>query len=311
MTKRVFVTEYVGLSTRLEALATAFAISDYYGHEVCIDWKELDALHVVGAKVRGRGIAGRMNTLKLRGDIAPADFYRIARHRNVNLRSHHGPRHLVQRYYLPTARRVKLRPDLVDAIRAGFEPYEGRPVVGVHVRRGDFALVDAARFDANAAEWPATPDWWYEHVMEAVQRAVPEVAFYVSCSGRLADYPNLTRRFDVFDIDTRSTYDYAGPGHESARHPAADLFALGCCRTLIASSCSTFSHYAANMLGEPTTTLVPPPVTSSDAPAYGRLQMHGQGASDWYRACRTGAGVEAVVDPAALPLGRGVELDWL
>jgi hypothetical protein len=41
--KRVFITEYVGLSTRLETLAMAFMNSDYYGHEVCIDWKDADA----------------------------------------------------------------------------------------------------------------------------------------------------------------------------------------------------------------------------------------------------------------------------
>lgn len=311
MTRRVFVTEYVGLSTRLEALATAFLISDYYGHEVCIDWKELDALHVIGARVRGRGVLGRLDALKLRGEIAPEDFYRIARHRNVNLRTHHGPRHLLGRYYLPTAQRVKLRPDFVDAIRTGFAPYAGRPVVGVHIRRGDFPLVDPMRFDANAAEWPATPDWWYEHVMEQIRRAVPDVAFYVSCSGSLADFPNLTQRFDVFEIDTRSSYAYDRPDHASVRHPAADLFALGCCRTLIASSCSTFSHYAANMLGSPTTILVPPPVTTADAPACGRLSMHGRGAGEWYQACRTGAGLEPVADPAALPLGTGADVDWL
>jgi hypothetical protein len=118
--KRIFVNEYVGLSTRLEALAMAFLVSDYYGHEVCIDWKELDALNVIGATVRGRGLAGRLGAFKLRENAPAEDFHRIARHANVNLRTHQGPRHLLDRYYLPTAQRVKLRPDLIDAIRAGF-----------------------------------------------------------------------------------------------------------------------------------------------------------------------------------------------
>ena len=63
--KRVFITEYVGLSTRLEALAIAFMISDQFGHEVCIDWRELDALSVQGARIRSRGLLGRLNSLKL------------------------------------------------------------------------------------------------------------------------------------------------------------------------------------------------------------------------------------------------------
>ena len=53
-------------------------------------------------------------------------FHRIARHRNVVLRTHEGPRHLLEKLYLPTARRVKLRPDLIETIRATFARYAGR-----------------------------------------------------------------------------------------------------------------------------------------------------------------------------------------
>lgn len=311
MKKRIFVNEYVGLSTRLEALAMAFLVSDYYGHEVCIDWKELDALNIVGTTVRGRGLAGRLGAFKLRENAPLEDFHSLARRTSVNLRTHQGPSHLLERYYLPTARRVKLRPDLIESIRAGFAPYADRPLVGVHIRRGDFPLMSPSEFDANAFYWPATPDWWYEHVMAEIQRAVPDVAFYVSCSGSLADFPNLTKRFDVFEVETRSTYGYRRPGHESERHPAADLFALGCCSTLIGSSCSTFSHYAANMLGEPTMILIPPPKTVESAPQYCHLSMHGRGAFEWYRACRTGSGLVPVQDAASLPIGRGATVGWM
>lgn len=312
MTKRTFITEYVGLSTRMESLAMAFMIRDYYGHEVCIDWRELDAIHVVGARVRGRGLLGRLDSVKLRGEVSTQALQRIARHRHVNLRTHQGPAHLLERYYLPTARRIKLRPDLIEAIRTGFAPYAGRPLVGVHLRRGDFVAAGTDTFDVNAAEWPATPDWWVEHVMGEIREAVPDVAFYVSCSGSLADFPRLTRRFDVFEIPTESPYNRRRAGHESARHPAADLFALGCCTTLIGSTCSTFSHYAANMLGEPTTVLIPPahPIHASD-PEYCSVTMHGRGAFDWYRACRTGAGVTPVRDAATLSVRRGASVDWM
>ena len=49
--KKVFIDEYVGLSTRLEALAMGFLISEYYGHQVCLDWAELDSFRVIGAQV--------------------------------------------------------------------------------------------------------------------------------------------------------------------------------------------------------------------------------------------------------------------
>ena len=312
--RRVFVTDYVGLSTRLEALALAFMISDYFGHEVCIDWSELDALNIVGAHVRGRGLIGRLNSLKLLGD-ASEELPRAASHRNVNLRTHHGPRHLLEKYYLPTARRVKLRPDLIDVIRATFARYRDRPLVGVHIRRGDFPLISQDEFDVNAFVWPAVPDWWYEHVMAQIRQAVPDVAFFVSCSGSLDAFPNLQKNFDIFDMPAASTYEYTHhrkAGHHSERHPAVDLFALACCGTLVGSPCSTFTHYAANMLGQPTTVLVPPAhkILPSD-PEFCRADLHGRGASDWYAACRTGQGLEPVAGAGTLPITRGASVDWM
>lgn len=312
--KRVFITEYVGLSTRLEALALAFMISDYFGHEVCIDWSDLDALHIVGARVSGRGVLGRLNSLKLLGDASNM-LHRAATHRNVNVRTHHGPRHLLEKYYLPAAARAKLRPDLIDVIRGNFSRYRDRPLVGVHIRRGDFPLISEHEFDVNAFIWPAVPDWWYEHVMEQIQAAVPDVAFFVSCTGSLDAFPNLRKRFDVFDLPTESPYEYAHhrrAGHRSHRHPAADLFALGCCSTLIGSPCSTFTHYAANMLGQSATVLVPPAYKIfPDRPDFARIDMYGRGAADWYAACRTGVGQQLVNDAGTLPIKQGANIDWM
>ena len=314
MKKRVFITEYVGLSTRLEALALAFLISERFGHEVCLDWHELDALQVAGTQQRGRGLLGRIDSLKLLGD-ASDNFDRIPKFTNVNLRTHHGPDALLREFYLPTARRVTLRADLVAVIRDTFSRYQHRPLVGVHIRRGDFPLIKPDVFDVNAFVWPAVPDWWYEHVMAQIQQAVPDVAFFVSCSGSLDAFPNLQKNFDVFDLPTESSYEYdhhRKAGHASARHPAADLFALGCCDTLIASPCSTFSHYAANMLGRPTQILVPPAHKVFQAqPEFARLSLHGRGAADWYAACRTGQGMQAVTDARSLAVTNGAFVDWM
>ncbi len=308
--KRVFITEYVGLSTRLEALAMAFLISEYFGHEVCIDWHELDALNVVGARRRGRGVLGRIDSLKLR-NYDTASFHSIARHRNVVLRTHEGPRHLLDKLYLPTARRVKLRPDLIETIRETFARYAGRPLVGVHIRRGDFPLLGDEAFDVNATEWPAVPDWWYAHVMALIRRAFPDVAFFVACTGGLDEYPAL-KGFDVFDLPTAFPYGYKGPSHAALRHPAADLFALACCAVIVATPCSTFSHYAADMLGAPSTLLVPPATKMARAaPSFCRLDLYGRGAFDYYAACRTGQGLEAVIDAGTLPVAHGAAVDWM
>jgi hypothetical protein len=309
--KKVFIDEYVGLSTRLEALAMGFLIGEYYGHQVCLDWNELDALHVVGARAEKCGLWGRVNCLKLR-DYTPELFHRIASHAHVRLRTHAGPRHLLERLYLPTARRVKLRPDLIQTIRDTFAPHAGRPLIGVHIRRGDFQLVNPDEFDVTAAPWPAVPDWWYEHVMAQLQAAFADAVFFVSCTGSLDDHAWLKKNFDVFDLPTTFTYGYKGPDHASRRHPAADLFALGCCRLLVGTPCSTFSHYAANMLGEPATVLVPPAQRITRAqPRYGSVSLHGRGAFDWYAACRSGTGLEVVEEPRGLLGADGACVDWM
>lgn len=309
--KKVFIDEYVGLSTRLEALAMGFLISEYYGHQVCLDWSELDSFRVIGAQVEKCRPWDRLRALKLR-DYSPELFYRIAGHARVRLRTHQGPSHLLSRLYLPTAQRVKLRPDLIQTIRDTFQQHAGRPVVGVHVRRGDFTLVNPDEFDVTAAQWPAVPEWWYEHVMQAVQAAFPNVVFFVSCTGSLAEYPQLTKNFDVFDLPTSFPYTYKGPDHASLRHPAADLFALGCCSLIIGTPCSTFTHYAAHMLGEPSTVLVPPAHKIVRAqPAFSQVNLYGRSAFDWYAACRQGIGLAPVRDARTALRPGPVWMDWM
>ena len=85
--KKIFITDYVGLSTRLEALAIAFLISERFGHQICLDWQELDALQISGTRRGSRGLMGRLNSIKLKGDWA-LDFDRIENFHHVNLRTH-------------------------------------------------------------------------------------------------------------------------------------------------------------------------------------------------------------------------------
>lgn len=309
--KRVFIDEYVGLSTRLESLAMAFLISEYFGHEVCLDWHELDSLNVIGARREKRGLSGRLDSLKLR-TYSDELFHRIAFHRNVCLRTHQGPPHLLGRLLLPTARRVRLRPGLIAAIRDAFGAYRGREIVGVHIRRGDFRLTSEELFDVRSAEWPAVPEWWYEHAMSRVQQQYPDAAFFVACTGSLDAFPTLTRNFDVFQLPATFAYDYKGPDHASSRHPAADLFALACCSLIIGTPCSTFTHYPAHLLGEPSTVLVPParPMPRQQ-PALSKVCLYGRSAFDWYAACREGHGLEPVEDARSLPAAGPPSLDWL
>jgi len=193
-----------------------------------------------------------------------------------------------------------------------FAPYANRPVVGVHIRRGDFMVLNQDAFDVHSSEWHAAPDWWFEHVMGRIQEAVPNVAFFVSCSGSLKDFPNICNKFDVFDLPGNAPVGLKTSGHVSRVHPAADLFALGCCQTLIGSSCSNFTHYAANMLGGASNLLIPPHYKiEASAPEFCLTNLHGKGAQDWLAACRQGEGVMRVFDLSSFDFGTGAKVEWM
>jgi hypothetical protein len=307
---KVFLTDFVGLSTRLECLSMAFVISDYFGHEVCLDWPELDSFNVIGTRRESLGLTGRLGALRMR-DYSDQLFFKIKDHRKVILRTDQGPAHLLERYRLPTAKRIKLRPDYVQVIRDTFGAYANRPVVGVHIRRGDFNLTNEDTFDAKSAEWPATPTWWYEFALQTIIKTHPNTAFFLSCTGDPNLFNELKKNFDVFDLPTSSPYGYKGPDHDSKRHPVADLFALGCCGLIVASSCSTFSHYAANALGSSSACLIPPPQTTKGNPKGGVVELYGQGVNAWREACREGTNVQLINRESDVPIPAPAQIDWM
>jgi hypothetical protein len=98
------------------------------------------------------------------------------------------------------------------------------------------------------------------------------------------------------------------PGHVSAGHPVADLFGLACCTALVATPTSSFSHWAANVLGPPTQFVIPPPRTTREAPAWAVGSLRGGVALDWRDAAEKAAGVEI---GRALPAPTPSVSDWL
>jgi hypothetical protein len=87
-----------------------------------------------------------------------------------------------------------------------------------------------------------------------------------------------------------------------------DLFGLACCTTLLATPTSSFSHWAANVLGPPTRAILPPPRTTRSQPEWGVAEMRGGVALDWRDAAERGIGVTA---GGALPTPTPPVTDWL
>jgi hypothetical protein len=304
--KKLYLSNFSGLGNRLEALVIAAMIEDRWGHSIFLDWPEKDSLRIAGTRKGAIMPWERIGSLKLR-DFDEAQLATLGERRVISLRSTYGPRERQRRYVMPTAARLAPHARVGDGIRAAFAPFAGRPAVAVHIRQGDFHVASDV-YDANAHRHPAPGLWWYEHVMREYVRAFPGVYFVVGHSGEPAALAQLQAEFDVVTLPAVFGYQSLLPGHRSAGHPVVDLFGLACCTTLIATPTSSFSHWAANVLGPHTRAILPPPRTTRSHPEWGVAEIRGGVALDWRDAAERGVGVSI---GGRLPAPTPPVSDWL
>ena len=308
LTPTVYVSNFAGLANRLEALAIAFAIQARGGHRVALDWPELDVLRVAGTTRAVMPAWRRLLRHKPRRVRSVEDLDRAAAHGTVDLRIFYGEAAPLDQIYASVNARLRLERETAEAIARTFEIQAAKqPVVGVHVRRGDFIGADAVRYDVSSGRHVAVPLWWYTSLMNRYAAAAPGVRFFVSVNGRLDDFPELRWRPDVFTLSV--PVSPAGHlAHAAAVHPAADLFALAGCSVILATPMSSFSHFAANALGEPTAAVIPLDGATPDEPRCGIVQLHGRRLGAWNAACKG----STEIDPATqLPVPTPARLEYL
>jgi hypothetical protein len=309
-TPRLYIDEFVGISNRLETLPLAFAIRKAYGHEIVLDWRELDSFRVDETRRGKVRILARLGAERVRN--CDAERFASLRNRKIILRSLNGPSEILDPIYMEVARKIHLNANLAGSIRETFASVKDRPVIGVHIRHGDFVVVNENRYDVIGAEWPAVPIWWYEKTMAAIIKREKNACFFLSCTGDPAAYTSLHRNFDLFTLEIRSHYGYKETStHKSTVNPVADLFALACCPVLLATPISGYSHWAANVLGGPTTSIVPIPGATPDEPAMGRLQMYGRRLPVWSAAGRKGTAQRLTREMEGVDFAGNVYVDWL
>lgn len=72
---KLYIDDFVGVSNKLESLPMAFAIRKEYGHEIILDWPELDSFSVMDTcRGKVRGAAGGRDTVsggKRRNGMGP------------------------------------------------------------------------------------------------------------------------------------------------------------------------------------------------------------------------------------------------
>lgn len=306
----LYIDEFVGISNRFETLPMAFAIRKAYGHKIILDWHELDSFSVDDTQRGKVRILARLGALRIRS-CDRALFDTLA-DKKIILRSLNGPSELLDPIYLETARKIHLAEHLVASVKQCFAPYIDRPVVGVHIRQGDYRLACEDRYEIAGEEWPAIPLWWYQKLMATIVKKQPDVCFFLSSTGDPATYLSLHQNFDVFTLNVASPYTYKGSDHSSSINPVADLFALACTPCLLATPISGYSHWAANALGKPTTCIVPIPGATPDNPKSGRVELYGRRLPTWRHAGREGTDT-VLLSPGLeeIDFNRKLQLDWL
>jgi hypothetical protein len=308
--KRLYLQEFIGLCNRLEALSLSFAIQQAHGHEIFLDWRELDAFSVDDTHRGAPGLLGRLGSFRLR-ECDETTFARLGEHDKIIQRTVYGPESVTQPIYLSVAQKIRLKKHLLAPIEEMFHAAQGRPVVGVHIRRGDFILSSPDVYDARATRHAAVPLWWYEFAMDAIARRQPDVCFFVSGTGDSADFEKWREKFRLLELRVKNPYAYKGEPHQSDTHPVADLFALACCPVILATPASSFSHWAANVLGAPSTTLLPPLKTTLDNPQIASLQLHGRLVQEWCRICRETGAPLTVPDLSQVDLSKSADTRWI
>lgn len=307
---KLYIDAFVGITNRLEVLPLAFALRKAYGHEIILDWHELDSLRIDDTRQGKVRLLARLGALRVRH--CDRALFDALGGRKIILRSLDGPAELLDPICLESARKVHLASSLAASIRQSFAPFAGRPVVGVHIRHGDYQMAREDRYEIAGVEWPAIPVWWYEKTMARIAARQPDVCFLLSSTGDPDSYPTLRRNFDVFTLDATSPYTYKGADHISRVNPVADLFALACTPLMLATPVSGYSHWAANVLGAPTTCIVPIPGATPDDPLCGKVELYGRRLPVWREAGREGTNtLRLSADLSEIDFGRKLQLDWL
>jgi hypothetical protein len=289
----IHITDFTGLCNRLEALAVALCIREYYPAEIFCRWPESDSFHIPSIKWNCGGWR-RWRRTKIR-ELSDEGFRGLDSCGNLYLRGiRGGPKAAKLRQLRWIRDNIRLHPRLVKVVQDQFDAET--PVVGVHLRRGDFQVAKDARYRALG-------DSWLRKTLDLISASTPGVRFFLSHTGDGTEFSWIYERYDAFSTNTTSPYTYKGPAHSSANHPVLDLFSLACCTSVVVTPGSSFSHWATNILGEPGHAIFPCGAGKKPflARRSGVITLE-----DWAAVVREDPDV-----PGDLPAARPPNLDWL
>ncbi len=298
--KYIISSNYTGLANRMEALALSLAYNEIYGYQMIVDWPECKHLIVNGAKHDKYSILDKILGKKIR-DPSEEDFHSLAKKKILIQRgTYGGPQSLLDSLFLPTARLYDIDGEYRTIINSTFKPHN-RPVAGVHIRGGDFQKNNSDTYDATQNRHLCTPIWWYRHIMDMISKSIPDVHFFICGNSDCSeDISSLSKDYPVIQAPKLGTFNGHSEGHAADTDPILDLFSLACCPMILGTPMSTFTHYAANALGSPSTLITPFPITHKKNPTAMRCNLFGKRAPVWFDVCKKGPAASADLDISAL-----------
>lgn len=284
--KYIISSNYTGLANRMEALALSLAYNEIYGYKMVVDWPECKHLTINRANYGKYSILDKILGEKIR-DPSETDFHSLAKKKILIQRgTYGGPQSLLDSLFLPTAKLYDIDDEYRTIISNTFEPHN-RPVVGVHIRGGDFQKNNSDTYDATQKRHLCTPIWWYSHIMDMISKSTPNVHFFICGNSDCSkDIAFLSERYPVIQAPKLGTFGGHSGGHSADTDPVLDLFSLACCPLIIGTPMSTFTHYAANALGSPSTLIIPFPITHKNNPRAMRCNLFGKRAPTWFSVCK-------------------------
>lgn len=277
---KTFIRRKNGLCNRLEMLMAAYAIRRMHGHSILVDWPEAPFMQLPmvqeGRPDWWRRLAGYH---VLHDECDPS---RLGGFRTIDLRGVETmPATLVEQEIRTFGPKIGPTSLLADAMGDGFSGMQGKPVVGIHIRQGDFAAAGEDSYRAQFGLHARVPIWWYHHMMSLISAAKPDVVFLLSVNGDMEPLRPLMSAFNCVVSNFAFDFELPRSGHLSQSNPVADLFVLAACSVMLGTPASSFSHWAASNLGPPTTVVSPALEMTRESPSFRISALRHRPLRDW------------------------------